>query len=70
MKVSDRCVELLTEIPGYSLGPRYTNAGMDAPIRRNDHWVDAWRYACIACFRGSLASAHDSTEIEPVFQEN
>lgn len=69
MKVSDRCVELLTEIPGYSWDPKYTNAGMDAPIKRNDHWVDAWRYACITT-EGRWRPHIDSTEIEPVFQEN
>jgi hypothetical protein len=42
---------------------------MDAPIKRNDHWVDAWRYACITT-EGRWRPHIDSTEIEPVFQEN
>lgn len=42
--VSDVCVELAKEIPGYVWDPKATAKGKDEPIKANDHSVDALRY--------------------------
>ena len=41
--VHDRCTNLIREIEGYVWDQR---AGKDAPVKRNDHAMDALRYAC------------------------
>jgi len=43
--VSSACTNLLTEIPGYSWDPKATARGKDEPVKQNDHWCDALRYA-------------------------
>jgi PBSX family phage terminase large subunit len=43
--VGENCPNLVTEIPGYSWDPKATEKGEDAPIKRDDHAVDGWRYA-------------------------
>lgn len=42
--VSDACPELIKEIPAYAWDPKASLAGEDAPIKANDHGVDALRY--------------------------
>lgn len=39
------CTELLGEIPGYVWDPKASKKGADAPVKLNDHAVDALRYA-------------------------
>lgn len=43
--VSDRCAKLIEYLPGYAWDPKKTEKGEDAPIKRDDHEVDALRYA-------------------------
>lgn len=43
--VSSACTRLLTELPSYAWDPKQTAKGQDAPIKQNDHWCDALRYA-------------------------
>lgn len=45
LKISDRCAGLISEIPGYSWDSKAQLAGMDKPIKVNDHSCDAARYA-------------------------
>lgn len=43
--VSERCQQLIEQIPGYSWDPKKTEKGEDAPIKCDDHEADALRYA-------------------------
>lgn len=43
--VSDRCRGWIDEIPGYVWDPKAQERGEDAPIKKNDHSLDAGRYA-------------------------
>lgn len=43
--VGENCPNLVREIPGYAWDPKATEKGEDAPIKRDDHAVDGWRYA-------------------------
>jgi PBSX family phage terminase large subunit len=45
--VCDECTNLIREIESYVWDPRQAERGVDAPLKRNDHAVDALRY-CIA----------------------
>lgn len=45
LKIHARCTGLLAEIPGYVWDEKATNKGEDAPVKLNDHSVDALRYA-------------------------
>jgi len=45
--VSDRCKNLIREMPGYSWDPKETLLGKDKPMKVADHAVDAGRYALI-----------------------
>jgi len=42
--ISDACPFLVDELVGYSWDPKATERGEDAPIKVNDHGVDALRY--------------------------
>ncbi|GAA2178534.1 PBSX family phage terminase large subunit [Brooklawnia cerclae] len=42
--VSDRCRNLIREIPGYVWDDKATERGLDAPVKRDDHAMDAARY--------------------------
>jgi PBSX family phage terminase large subunit len=57
LRVSDRCLGLIEEVPGYSWDPKQTEQGKDAPIKVADHSLDATRYAIAtteALWRGQL----------------
>lgn len=43
--ISDRCPNLIREMPGYSWDPKATLKGEDKPMKVNDHATDAARYA-------------------------
>ncbi|WP_413757202.1 PBSX family phage terminase large subunit [Streptomyces sp. MMBL 11-3] len=45
LRVHSSCKELLKEIDGYVWDPKATERGEDAPLKQNDHGVDALRYA-------------------------
>lgn len=45
LRIHSSCTELVKEIPGYMWDPKKTEKGEDAPIKINDHAVDALRYA-------------------------
>ncbi|MFG1796703.1 PBSX family phage terminase large subunit [Nocardia sp. NPDC049149] len=51
LRISTRCPALLLEIPGYSWSTTATEEGEDAPIKVNDHGIDALRYAVITTER-------------------
>lgn len=42
--VSDRCPELIREVPGYAWDPKASAKGEDKPIKVGDHGLDALRY--------------------------
>ncbi|MGO2112957.1 MAG: PBSX family phage terminase large subunit, partial [Pseudoclavibacter sp.] len=42
--ITDRCRLLLDELPGYVWDEKATEDGHDAPVKHNDHAVDALRY--------------------------
>ncbi|MGW5519125.1 PBSX family phage terminase large subunit [Nocardia africana] len=44
LKISDRCPELLKELPGYVWDTKATDEGKDQPIKLNDHSADSLRY--------------------------
>lgn len=44
IRIHERCAGLVEEIPGYSWDPKEAKLGNDAPIKRDDHSVDAARY--------------------------
>lgn len=48
LTVLGECTGLLDEIPGYVWDPKEQAAGHDAPVKENDHSLDAWRYAVLA----------------------
>jgi phage terminase large subunit len=43
--VSSACTHLLNEMPSYAWDPKATAKGEDRPMKQNDHWCDALRYA-------------------------
>ena len=43
--VLDRCKNLIREIEGYSWDPKAAERGEDKPIKKDDHCIDALRYA-------------------------
>lgn len=43
--VTDRCTGLIGEMSEYAWDPKATERGEDAPLKKNDHSVDALRYA-------------------------
>ncbi|MFD8072165.1 PBSX family phage terminase large subunit [Streptomyces sp. NPDC059718] len=45
LRIHSSCKELLKEIDGYVWDPKATARGEDAPLKQNDHGVDALRYA-------------------------
>jgi PBSX family phage terminase large subunit len=45
LRVSDACTELIREIPGYIWDPKAAERGVDAPVKVDDHFADALRYA-------------------------
>lgn len=51
LKISDKCVGLLKEIPGYVWDTKATEEGKDQPIKLNDHSADSLRYACVSSER-------------------
>ena len=45
LKVHRSCKNFIREIPGYVWDPKATKKGLDAPIKQDDHALDAARYA-------------------------
>ncbi|MFI6168829.1 PBSX family phage terminase large subunit [Nocardia sp. NPDC051052] len=45
LRVSDRCTGFIGEVTGYAWDSSATEQGVDAPIKVNDHSLDAARYA-------------------------
>lgn len=45
LKVSDKCVRLLEELPNYRWDPSATERGEDKPIKIDDHLCDSARYS-------------------------
>ena len=45
LKVSSACVNLIREFPGYVWDEKAAKRGEDAPKKKDDHFVDALRYA-------------------------
>lgn len=43
--ITDRCKALIDEMPAYVWDDKKTDLGIDAPVKLNDHSVDALRYA-------------------------
>ncbi|SDT42053.1 phage terminase, large subunit, PBSX family [Pseudarthrobacter equi] len=48
LKVSDSCIGLINEIPGYAWDQKQSLVGVDAPNKKNDHHLDAARYALMS----------------------
>jgi len=45
LKIHERCTDLLQEISMYSWDPKHQQKGEDKPLEKNDHLLDALRYA-------------------------
>lgn len=45
LAISDRCANLIRELPSYSWDDKATAKGEDAPVKINDHAADGLRYA-------------------------
>jgi phage terminase large subunit len=46
LSLLEDCPNLIREIEGYVWDPKLSEKGIDAPFKRDDHSVDALRYAC------------------------
>lgn len=44
VRVLSSCTGLIGEFPGYTWDPRAQDRGEDAPLKQDDHSLDAWRY--------------------------
>lgn len=51
LRVSDRCVNLIKELPGYRWDDTAASKGEDKPIKANDHYCDGLRYAVASTMR-------------------
>jgi len=51
LKVSDRCVNLIKELPGYRWDDTAAAKGEDKPVKQDDHFCDAARYATFSSQR-------------------
>ncbi|WP_280412548.1 PBSX family phage terminase large subunit [Nocardia asiatica] len=51
MKFTDRCPELLKEIPGYVWDTKATEDGKDQVVKLNDHGIDSTRYLIVTLER-------------------
>lgn len=49
------CPNLIREMQQYSWDPTKTEQGKDAPIKREDHVVDALRYVCASFMKGKTS---------------
>ncbi|WP_280389808.1 PBSX family phage terminase large subunit [Nocardia wallacei] len=47
LKISDRCPELIKEIPGYVWDEKISAKGRDEVVKQNDHGIDAARYLIV-----------------------
>jgi PBSX family phage terminase large subunit len=47
LRIHESCTHLLSELPGYVWDAKKTEKGEDAPMKLNDHFVDAARYAIV-----------------------
>lgn len=45
LRISDRCRGIIKEAPGYRWDPKAAAKGEDAPVKADDHSMDALRYA-------------------------
>lgn len=45
LKIHESCTELINELPGYVWDSKAAEKGEDAPVKLNDHAVDALRYS-------------------------
>lgn len=45
LRISSQCKHLIDEIPGYRWDEKAAERGIDKPIKENDHYSDALRYA-------------------------
>lgn len=45
LRVHESCTNLIGELPGYVWDSKASAKGQDAPVKINDHWCDALRYA-------------------------
>lgn len=62
LRVHARCRGLIDEIPGYSWDDKAAERGVDAPIKADDHSIDAARYAIKTpevLWRPLVRGAHD-----------
>lgn len=61
-KVSDRCARLLDELPGYRWDDKASAKGIDKPIKENDHFLDALRYAIASSYNEWYPTIHAAQE--------
>lgn len=47
LKIHSSCTSLISELPGYSWDPEAARRGTDAPIKTEDHAIDALRYVVV-----------------------
>lgn len=62
LKILRKCKNLIGEIGGYCWDPKASEKGLDEPIKRADHLIDALRYACFSYFGSRLTLSAPSAE--------
>lgn len=61
--ICEECVNTIREVEGYVWDSRQADRGIDAPLKKNDHAVDALRYALashkVSSFENNFKPKHD-----------
>lgn len=59
------CNTLLEHIQSYAWDPKAADRGVDQPVKKNDHILDALRYACATAFpQGEFARPDENLTVE------
>ena len=63
--VHKSCKNLIEQIQSYQWDPKAADRGEDKPVKKNDHIVDALRYAVVSSFpKGTFGTGRDNISIE------
>jgi len=64
------CKNLIKQLQSYSWDPKMTDKGIDAPIKKEDHAADAFKYLCFSHFpNGELEDFYDAEKLESLYKE-
>lgn len=65
LTISPGCVNLIREIEGYVWDPKKSKIGEDAPLKQDDHAVDALRYAVKSYTKGKTSLRNRAKSDDP-----